>query len=118
MRLRTLTSFRGRLPRSTFSAASALVVMAFLLLFSLVERAGRAATLVLALAAWWALLALTVKRLHDRGKSPAWLLVALVPLLGPVWLAIELGFFPGTHGENRYGADPRAASLDYLEVRF
>ena len=92
--------------------------MAFLVLFFVLERAGRLATLLLALAAWWALLALAVKRLHDRGKSPAWLLLALVPLLGPIWLAIELGFLPGTRGENRYGADPLGGSLDYLEVRF
>src|SRR5215470_14042960 len=110
MTLRTLTSFRGRVPRSTFFWASALLVMAFLLLFFVVERVGRTATLLLALAAWWALLALAVKRLHDRGKSPAWLLLALVPLLGPIWLAIELGFLPGTRGENRYGADPLAGS--------
>jgi uncharacterized membrane protein YhaH (DUF805 family) len=118
MTLKTLASFRGRVPRSTFCALSAAVLVAFLLLVFVVERAGRGATLLLALAAWWLLLALAVKRLHDRGKSPAWLLLALLPLLGPVWLAIELGFLPGTRGENRYGADPLASARDYLEVRF
>ena len=118
MMFRTLTSFRGRVARSTFCWGCAFLVMAFLLLLFVVERAGRTATLVLALAAWWALLALTVKRLHDRGKSPAWLALALVPLLGPIWLAIELGFLPGTRGENRYGADPLDPSRDYLEVTF
>ena len=50
-------------------------------------------------------LALAVKRLHDRGKSPGWLLVALVPVLGPLWL---LSPWPAARHarENHYGPDP------------
>src|SRR5262245_21974074 len=61
------------------------------------------------------LAALLAKRMRDRGRSPAWLLAALVPLLGPLWLLVELGLRKGTPGENQYGPDPREAG-DYLTV--
>lgn len=39
-------------------------------------------------------LASGTRRLHDRGKSGLWMLLALIPL-GNIWLFIELGFLPG-----------------------
>ncbi len=50
-------------------------------------------------------IAVTVRRLHDIGKSGWWYVYGLVPLLGwftmPVWLCRK-----GTGGGNRFGADP------------
>ena len=57
------------------------------------------------------------KRLHDRGRSAWWLIVLLIPVLGPLWLAIELALRRGTPGENQYGADPLERHYDYLTVR-
>jgi uncharacterized membrane protein YhaH (DUF805 family) len=113
----TLLSFRGRLPRSSFAAWLCLTAVILALLSSALATLlpGRG-LLVVYLPFYWAFLALAVKRLHDRGKSGKWLLLALVPLLGAVWLAIELFFLPGTPGENRYGADPLASNADYLAV--
>lgn len=78
-------------------------------------------------------LALTVKRLHDRNRTgwlalvfyvPSWLhnilaesppfgpafwltsMVAAVASLAALWFLIELGFFRGTRGPNRFGEDP------------
>lgn len=51
----------------------------------------------------WIGFAATVRRWHDRDKSGWWCLVGAVPLIGPVWLAVELGFSPGTPGANRFG---------------
>ncbi len=48
------------------------------------------------------ILASNAKRLHDRGKSAAWIVIALVPVLGYLWIVIELGFFPGQRSSNRY----------------
>ena len=45
--------------------------------------------------------ALTVKRLNDRAKSAWWLLVAILPVVGPLWLLLTLGIRAGTQGENR-----------------
>jgi uncharacterized membrane protein YhaH (DUF805 family) len=52
---------------------------------------------------------LGIKRFHDRDKSGWWLLISLVPLIGPLWLLVELGFLQGSEGANRFGPDPLAA---------
>ena len=51
-------------------------------------------------------LALYTKRWHDRGKSGWWTLIVLVPLIGGIWIFIELGCLAGTRGPNQYGPDP------------
>ena len=55
--------------------------------------------------------AVCAKRAHDRGH-PGWrvLLVSLIPIVGAVWLLVELGFLPGDRGTNKYGPG-RAAPL-------
>jgi uncharacterized membrane protein YhaH (DUF805 family) len=47
-----------------------------------------------------------IKRWHDRDKSGWWVLINFVPCIGFFWALIELGFLPGTTGENRFGPDP------------
>jgi uncharacterized membrane protein YhaH (DUF805 family) len=44
-----------------------------------------------------------IKRFHDRDKSGWWVLIGLIPIIGGLWLLIELGFLRGTPGPNRYG---------------
>ena len=62
------------------------------------------AQLVLVLILLWPSLAISIKRFHDRDKSGWWVLLSLIPIIGPIWLFIELGFLPGTPGTNRFGA--------------
>lgn len=50
-------------------------------------------------------LAVTVRRLHDVGRSGAWILIGMVPLLGWVILVIWL-CQESEPGENRYGPNP------------
>ncbi|MDR2466546.1 MAG: DUF805 domain-containing protein [Prevotellaceae bacterium] len=49
-------------------------------------------------------LAVSVRRMHDIGKSGKWVLIGLVPLVGQIWLFILL--VTGSTGNNRYGARP------------
>ena len=63
---------------------------------------------LLALLWVWPSLAISIKRWHDRGKSGWWVLIGLVPIIGPLWALIETGFLPGIQGPNEYGADPIA----------
>lgn len=51
-----------------------------------------------------------VKRWHDRDKSGWWALIALIPIVGPIWALVELGFLSGTDGPNRFGPDPRGGA--------
>ena len=55
----------------------------------------------------WIGLALGVKRCHDRDKSGWFLLIGLIPIIGPIWLLVELGFLDGTPGPNKFGASPK-----------
>ena len=57
----------------------------------------------------WADLAVNVKRCHDRDRSGWFLLIALIPIVGWIWLIVDLWFLKGTSGENRFGADPLTA---------
>jgi uncharacterized membrane protein YhaH (DUF805 family) len=52
---------------------------------------------------------LTIKRLHDRSRSGWFMLVGGIPLLGTLWLLVDLTLLPGTPGPNRFGPDPLAA---------
>ncbi len=54
-----------------------------------------------------ATLAMWIRRLHDRNKSGIWLLFALVPVVGQLWIVWELGILPGATGANRFGPSPR-----------
>jgi uncharacterized membrane protein YhaH (DUF805 family) len=43
------------------------------------------------------------KRFHDVGRSGWFLLLWLIPVIGQLWWIVELGFFQGTPGLNKYG---------------
>ncbi|HEX8629288.1 MAG TPA: DUF805 domain-containing protein [Catenuloplanes sp.] len=51
-------------------------------------------------------LAVTVRRLHDTGRSGAWFFIALLPLVGPIVLIVFMAQ-AGVAGPNEYGADPK-----------
>lgn len=55
-------------------------------------------------------LAVTVRRLHDTGRSGWMLLISLIPLIGPIVLLVFL-FSDGTRGTNEYGSDPKDENL-------
>jgi uncharacterized membrane protein YhaH (DUF805 family) len=107
----------GRLRRRTFLARALLATGSFAVLFVFLERiAGYDSTLALYPPYFIVLASLCVRRLHDQARSGAWLLVAIIPLLGPLVLAWRLLLTRGTPGANQYGDDPRLRGYDYLQV--
>ena len=54
-------------------------------------------------------LAVSVRRLHDVGKSGWWLFISLIPFIGAIWLFILL-LTDGQQGDNKYGANPKTSS--------
>jgi uncharacterized membrane protein YhaH (DUF805 family) len=66
-------------------------------------------SLILAIPYLYMVFAIYVKRAHDRNRAWWFSLLFLVPLLN-LWPLIELGFLPGTPGDNQYGPDPKAAA--------
>jgi uncharacterized membrane protein YhaH (DUF805 family) len=55
----------------------------------------------------WPSVAVLAKRWHDLGKSALWVLIMLIPIVGPIWTLYETGFLPGTPGTNEYGPGPQ-----------
>ena len=93
-------SFRGRLSRAGFWWTSVLLAAsAALLTLLLAPLMGRAAALVVSPLFFWMLAAAAVQRLRDLGRTPWWLLAALIPVAGPLWLLWLLGFRPGLRHE-------------------
>jgi uncharacterized membrane protein YhaH (DUF805 family) len=56
----------------------------------------------------WPSLAILVKRCHDRNRSGWFVLISLIPIVGAIWLFVEIGCLRGSIGENRFGSDPVA----------
>lgn len=54
-------------------------------------------------------LAVAVRRLHDVGKSGWMILIALIPLIGVIWLLV-LMVTDSTPGANEYGSNPKEAA--------
>jgi uncharacterized membrane protein YhaH (DUF805 family) len=85
----------------TFGVIMFGVVFAFLGGFLLYPLLG-----LYSLATFIPNLAVIVRRLHDTGKSGATILIALIPLVGPILLLIYL-VTEGDVGPNKYGPDPK-----------
>ena len=54
-------------------------------------------------------LAVSVRRLHDTGRSGWWLLISLVPVIGPLVLLVFY-FQDSEQGDNEYGPSPKVAA--------
>lgn len=109
--------WRGRLARRSFLARASVAIAVFVILFVFLDRMiGYDSTLALYPPFFAVMASLAVRRLHDQARSAAWLLVVLVPVLGPLILGWRLLLTPGTTSSNEYGDDPRTGDRDYLQV--
>ena len=104
-----LLSMEGRIPRKVFWLYGMLPIVVGALIVAVIESVTHLnpwLSTAFNLAIIWPALAITVKRWHDRDKSGWWVLINIVPILGPIWALVENGFLRGTEGENRFGGDP------------
>ncbi|WP_448188991.1 DUF805 domain-containing protein [Azospirillum sp. sgz301742] len=106
-----LFSFSGRASRKHFW----LFMIAYLVILAVVMGVDSATmnmedpgvpwlSIAVLVVSLWPALAIQVKRWHDRNKSGWWILIQLVPAIGPLWAIVETGFLAGTPTENRFGA--------------
>ncbi len=51
-------------------------------------------------------IAVSVRRLHDIGKSGWMLLIIFIPIIGSIWLLV-LATFDSEPGDNRFGSNPK-----------
>ena len=108
--LRKYAEFDGRASRReywTFIAVTLAITVGIGVLEYVAGLDGRYATMYW-IATFIPSVAVTVRRLHDVGRSSTWLLLGLIPILG--WLAL-IAFFivDGQLGQNRYGENPKPA---------
>ncbi|MDP1923862.1 MAG: DUF805 domain-containing protein [Thiobacillus sp.] len=54
-------------------------------------------------------LAVTVRRLHDTGRTGWWLLIGLIPLIGAIVLLVFM-LLDSQPGDNEYGASPKGVA--------
>jgi uncharacterized membrane protein YhaH (DUF805 family) len=107
--LKNYAGFSGRARRTEywmFALINTIIYLALMVLDYYLKTSIPA--LVYALAVLLPSLAVGVRRLHDIGKSGAWLLIALIPLIGPIVLLV-FTVQAGTEGPNEYGPDPKQA---------
>jgi len=55
-------------------------------------------------------IAVSVRRLHDTGRSGLWLLISFVPLIGAIVLLVFM-IEDSSFGQNRYGMNPKEATI-------
>jgi uncharacterized membrane protein YhaH (DUF805 family) len=108
--LHMLLDPRGRISRRSFWLWGVLALGGLTLLLRALLEIARwhpdRAEAVVSLLLLWPAIAVSAKRWHDRDKSAWWVLVALVPVIGWIWMLVDNGFRRGTPGANRFGAPP------------
>lgn len=115
------TSFEGRIGRGTYWLKFFVPYLVITIVLNIIDMAAGLSiddgmggggigilSSIFALIGIWFSLAVGAKRCHDRGRSGWFQAIALIPIIGAIWLLIELGFLKGTEGENRFGPDPLA----------
>ncbi|MBB5179262.1 uncharacterized membrane protein YhaH (DUF805 family) [Planomicrobium koreense] len=116
--------FKGRSRRREFwmfmliasVLAAGLIIIETLLGLQLAQDIGILSTIyALAIAAPTA--SVTIRRLHDTGRSGWWSLLYLVPVIG--WVAlIAFTLFNSDLGANAYGKSPKAWNSVYTPINY
>jgi uncharacterized membrane protein YhaH (DUF805 family) len=103
-------SLHGRVSRRTFwiYGVGAMLGAALYLhaMGGIVGLSGGGTELLVNLVLLLPAVAVSAKRWQDRDRSPWWVLVALVPVIGWLWALVDNGFVRGTAGANRFGPAP------------
>jgi len=112
--IESLFSFKGRSSRLAFWLCFFLITP-FLLVLNIAidlatkhnDESGVVVLILLLLFSpfLWIQVAVSSRRCHDLGRSGWFFLVSFIPFAGPIGFLVYAGFFRGTAGENRFGAD-------------
>ena len=111
-----LTSFDGRINRAKFWAGIGVMIavsivaklLDMMLGLDIGDSGAGVISIIVTIGMIYFALAIYAKRWHDRDKSGWWSLIALVPVIGAIWILVELGILEGTRGANQFGPDPLA----------
>jgi len=111
-----LFSFEGRISRKPYWMWILFIIIGTIVTITIdimilgesIEETGgfTPVYIIFSLLTIWPSLAIQAKRWHDRDKSAWWILITLIPVIGPIWALVENGFLVGTDGDNRFGSNP------------
>ncbi|MEK7552028.1 MAG: DUF805 domain-containing protein [Patescibacteria group bacterium] len=108
--LKKYAVFSGRAQRAEywyFVLFNILISIAFSIVSSILgDDKGILGTLY-TLAVLVPCLAVSVRRLHDTGRSGWMLLISLIPIIGAIWLLV-LMIMDSNPGDNKYGPNPKS----------
>ena len=109
--LKKYAVFEGRARRKEywmFTLVSTLITFGLVLLDSALgnEQMGYL-TIIYVLVVFLPSLAVSVRRLHDTGRTGWWLLIGIIPLIGPLVLLV-FNVQDSQDGTNAYGPNPKA----------
>lgn len=118
-------SYSGRIGRTTYWLSTlVLAVLQFAAMYALLKASGGTLVeikshpqafasgvflhvmlplIIVAVLFLYPTYALATKRWHDRGKSGWWSLIGFVPVIGGLWMLVELGFLGPDEAVNQYG---------------
>jgi len=103
--LKKYVEFSGRARRKEYWMFT-LFNLIIALVLGFVDSSG-VVGVIYALAVFLPSIAVSIRRLHDTGRSGWWMLLLLLPLIGAIVLLVFM-IFEGNAGQNEYGADPKA----------
>ncbi|MBS7455550.1 DUF805 domain-containing protein [Coralloluteibacterium stylophorae] len=111
--LKQYATFSGRARRTEYwmyTLINLLILFGLMVVDALIGTSGGIGvlSLIYSLAVMLPGIAVTVRRLHDTGRSGWWVLIALVPVAGIVLLVFMC--LEGEAGSNDYGVDPKLAA--------
>ncbi len=108
--LKNYVVFSGRARRKEywmFILINAIIAIIIMGIGQQIGTYGFILSLIYSLAILLPSLAVSVRRLHDIGKSGWMILITLIPIIGGIWFLI-LTIKEGEKGANQYGEDPKA----------
>jgi len=111
--LKNYAGFEGRARRAEYWQYTLMTVIAAIVLLVIGVFIKFPIVIVYYLAVLLPSLAVSVRRLHDTGKSGWWLLIAFVPFGGIVLLVFTC--LDSTPGPNQYGPNPKGIGNPYAD---
>lgn len=100
-------TFSGRARRAEYWWFSALYVVATVVIAGISLAIGVLLLNILLLLFIVPMLSVSVRRLHDTGRSGRRMLIALIPVVGPIIYLVGMTV-DSTPGSNQYGPSPKA----------
>ena len=100
--------FNGRSPRAEywyFALFNVAVVMVLAVLGAIIGKLFMYVYYTYVLAILVPSIAVSIRRMHDIGRSGWWVLISLVPFIGSIWY-IVLAALPSQLGPNQDGPNP------------